>query len=67
MRVAAAALQNPQNSQAPEISPWALQPSRCMYSLLVPVAAAGLAERQALALCVLAVLAAVVRESGSLC
>ena len=39
----------------------------CMYSLLVPVAVAGLAARQALALCVLAALAAVVRESGSLC
>ena len=38
-----------------------------MYCWLVPGAAVGLAARQALALCVLAVLAAVVRESGSLC
>lgn len=38
-----------------------------MYSLLVLVAAVGLAARQALALCVLAALAAVVRESECLC
>ena len=38
-----------------------------MYSLLVPGAVAGLAARQALALCALEALAVVVRESGSLC
>jgi len=38
-----------------------------MYCWLVLVAVAGLAARQALALCVLAVLAAVARESGRLC
>ena len=38
-----------------------------MYSLLVPGAVAGLAARQALALCALVVLAAVALASGRLC
>ena len=67
MRVAAVAHQNPPNSQAPATSHWALQPSRCMYCWLVPVAAVDQAERQALELRAPVVLAAVAVASGSLC
>ena len=61
------ALRNPPSSQAPRTSHWVLLPHRCTSCSLVVAVAAGLAERQALALCAPAVLAAVVLASGRLC